>query len=102
LSQQWNNPYGELGNTSRRFVAYGGGVGAGQLRWLQDELSDAKCKGQRCVVFSHCTFHPETLPAVSVSCLMWNFEEVLAVLRAAGNVVATFAGALASSAAASA
>jgi len=33
--------------------------------------------------------HPATCIG---TCLLWNYEEVLSVLRGAGNVVATFSG----------
>lgn len=47
-----NSPVGLVG-LDRRFVAFGGGIGAKQLDWLRDSLVDARAKGLRVVVCSH-------------------------------------------------
>lgn len=72
-------------------MGFGGGVGQQQLEWLASELATAREAGRKAVVFSHCTFHPEATERQAT--LMWNYDEVLEVLYAAGNVHATFAGA---------
>jgi len=85
-----NMPDG-LEGPARRFVGFGGGVGAPQLAWLKRTLARAGRQGEKVLVMSHCPVMPGTAAPV---CLMWNYEEVLEVLRAAprGCVVATFSG----------
>lgn len=85
-----NDPTGQDG-LDARFVAFGGGVGRGQLTWLSGQLADATSTGQRVVCFSHQPLHPGTVPGCLKS-LCWNYDEVLTVLSEAGNVVASFAG----------
>ena len=91
-----NNPNEEknsnkgLEGLQRRFVKFGGGVSEEQLAWLERELTESRIRGEKVIVASHVCFHPETC---APTCLMWNFEEVLAVLqRNADVVVLTLAG----------
>ena len=83
-----NSPEG-LQGLQRRFVAFGGGVSAAQLAWLRAQLAAAAAAGERVFVCGHLPLHPEACAAV---CLLWNYEEVLEVLRDARCVVATLAG----------
>ncbi|KAK9830612.1 hypothetical protein WJX81_005299 [Elliptochloris bilobata] len=83
-----NSPEGLVG-VARRFVKFGGGASDAQMAWLQAQLSNAGNAGERVIVCSHLPLHPDTCVG---TCLIWNYEEVLRVLQAAGNVVATFAG----------
>lgn len=85
-----NDPTG-LEGLDARFVMFGGGVGQAQMTWLTAQLADATSAGQRVVCFSHQPLHPGTVPGCFKS-LCWNYDEVLSVLRKAGNVVASFAG----------
>lgn len=73
-----------------RFVPYGGGLGQAQLDWLEAELAAAAAAEQRVVIFSHVAVCPG---ACTDDCVLWNYEEVLRRIHAAGNtVVAVFAG----------
>lgn len=68
---------------------FGGGISDAQLAWLEAELGGAQAAGQRCIVCCHLPLEPaSTAPA----CLLWNYDRVLATLRAHSCVVATLAG----------
>ena len=45
-----------LEGVARRFVEFGGGVGADQIEWLGAELAAAKASGQRVIVAGHVPF----------------------------------------------
>ena len=82
-----------LTGTDRRFVCFNGGCGAEQLSWLRSQLEAAESQGQRVVVAVHQPLLPGTANPL---CLLWNYDEVLEVLRPFGGerrtVVATLAG----------
>ena len=79
-----------LKGLDKRFVKFGGGLSDKQLNWLQNELEDAKNKGERVIVCCHQCIHPRTCPA---TCLLYNFDSVLCILESyAGVVAATFSG----------
>ncbi len=72
--------------TARRFVPYNGAAGAEQLHWLAKELD---CD-ERVIVASHVPLLPGSCED---ECLLWDYEEVLAVIAAGrAHVVAVFAG----------
>ncbi|KAL6644378.1 hypothetical protein ACP70R_015986 [Stipagrostis hirtigluma subsp. patula] len=81
-----NSPRG-LAGADRRFVMFNGGVGGAQLRWLDGVLRGAAARRERAVVCSHLPVHPG---AASPTGLMWNYEEVLAVVHRHGGCVAAF------------
>jgi manganese-dependent ADP-ribose/CDP-alcohol diphosphatase len=84
-----NSPSG-LEGAARRFVMFNGGVGSAQLRWLDGVLRGAAARREKAVVCSHLPVHPG---AASPTGLMWNYEEVAAVVRRHGGcVVACLAG----------
>jgi len=84
-----NSPEG-LEGVARRWVKFNGGASAAQVAWLKDQLKEAQTSSEKVLVFSHLPVMPGTCPN---ACLLWNFEEVLGVLRDASDVVvATFAG----------
>lgn len=83
-----NSPSG-LAGADRRFVMFNGGVGEEQLRWLDSALRRASRRRECVVVCSHLPLHPG---AASPAGLMWNYEEVLAVVHRHGCVVACLAG----------
>ncbi len=81
-----NNPnYPEQENSSKglkgldmRFVAYNGAVGKIQLEWLRNTLEEAKVGKQKVIILSHQPIMPgSTLD----DCLIWNYAEVLEILR---------------------
>eukprot|EP00030_Apusomonadida_sp_AF-17_P007859 a843986_32.p1 GENE.a843986_32~~a843986_32.p1 ORF type:complete len:342 (-),score=100.42 a843986_32:187-1173(-) len=61
----------------RRWVAFNGAVAPAALRWLEDELSQARAAGERVILFSHVPLHPECGAPL---CTVWNYAEVGAVL----------------------
>ena len=62
----------------QRFVPYNGAIGKGQLGWLRATLVAAQGANEKCVVLSHISLVPG---ACSISCCIWNYEEVLEVLH---------------------
>jgi manganese-dependent ADP-ribose/CDP-alcohol diphosphatase len=84
-----NSPEGLVG-LQRRFVGFNGAVGEIQLQWLESELVSAREKAQKVIIFSHQPISPQSTNPI---CLMWNYEDVLRILRAHSDVVvASFAG----------
>jgi len=83
-----NSPVG-LEGTERRFVKYNGGVGAAQLQWLHAECQAAVDAGQRVILGSHVPIHPSSCHN---STLIWNYSDILAIVEACPNVVATISG----------
>jgi manganese-dependent ADP-ribose/CDP-alcohol diphosphatase len=84
-----NSPEGLVG-VQKRFVGFNGGVGLVQLQWLKDELERVRRRKERCIVLSHQPILPGSSSPV---CLMWNYREVLAILRQYSDVVvASLAG----------
>jgi manganese-dependent ADP-ribose/CDP-alcohol diphosphatase len=79
-----NSPEG-LEGMARRYVAFNGAVGPIQLQWLRETLSAARERQERVIVLSHQPIHPDSSNPV---CLMWNYEEVLHVLREYGDCIA--------------
>eukprot|EP00873_Tetraselmis_striata_P043645 jgi/Tetstr1/463909/TSEL_008719.t1 len=71
-----------LEGAAQRWVPFNGGIGAKQLQWLRQELREAAAAGQRVVVLTHLIVHPG---ASSGRTLLWNYQEVLGVLEAAGG-----------------
>jgi manganese-dependent ADP-ribose/CDP-alcohol diphosphatase len=84
-----NSPEG-LTDLERRFVGFGGGVGPRQLEWLKKTLDEARTAQEKVVIVSHQPIAPASSNPV---CLIWNYDEVLEILRAnADVVVASFSG----------
>jgi len=78
-----NSPEGLVG-VQKRFVAFNGAIGEIQLEWLRHELESARKKDERVLILSHQPILPSSSSPV---CLMWNYKEVLAVLREYKDVV---------------
>eukprot|EP00521_Asterionellopsis_glacialis_P008105 CAMPEP_0195287298 /NCGR_PEP_ID=MMETSP0707-20130614/4415_1 /TAXON_ID=33640 /ORGANISM="Asterionellopsis glacialis, Strain CCMP134" /LENGTH=410 /DNA_ID=CAMNT_0040347045 /DNA_START=184 /DNA_END=1416 /DNA_ORIENTATION=- len=84
-----NSPEG-LEGIQKRFVAFNGGVDKPQLTWLQQTLEEARTKHEKVVVMSHQPIMPESSGEV---CLIWNYQDVLDILREYGDIViASLAG----------
>lgn len=84
-----NSPEGLTG-VEKRFVAFNGGIDVVQLAWLRQTLQEAKNMGQRAIILSHQPIHPKSSSPV---CLIWNYEEVLNILRDyRSTVIASFCG----------
>lgn len=89
LQGNLNSPDGLVG-LQRRFVMFGGGISKQQLAWLSDQLAAAEAARQLVLVCSHLPIAPDTCPP---ACLIWNYDEVLAVMRRhVGVVVGSLAG----------
>jgi manganese-dependent ADP-ribose/CDP-alcohol diphosphatase len=74
----------------KRFVAYNGQVGQVQLQWLHHQLALCREADERVVILSHQPILPESC---NPNCLMWNYHDVLDVLRRYPDVVmASLAG----------
>jgi len=83
-----NSPEGLVG-VDRRFVMFNGAVGKEQLSWLSDVLQDASERRQNVILCSHLPMDPGSASPVG---LMWNYDEVMAVVRRYNCVKACFAG----------
>jgi manganese-dependent ADP-ribose/CDP-alcohol diphosphatase len=84
-----NSPEG-LEGVARRFVAFNGGVDEPQLKWLHQTLEMARKNDEKVIIFSHQPIHPgSTWP----TCLVWNYDEILDILRSYKDVIiASFSG----------
>ena len=87
--QNENSPEG-LEGMSKRFVAFNGAIDVPQLEWFERSLQSAKESGERVIVCSHQPIHPgSSWP----TCLMWNYEDVLEIMRRYNDVIiASFSG----------
>jgi len=78
-----NSPEG-LEGVEMRFVAFNGAVGQIQLEWLRSTLERVRALNEKAVIISHQPILPGSSSPV---CLIWNYEEVLDVLREYDDVV---------------
>lgn len=79
-----------LNGLARRFVAFNGAIDNPQLNWLQQSLEQARQQQEIVIVLSH---QPILPGSCSPMCLMWNFYDVLKILRQYRDVVAaSFSG----------
>jgi len=83
-----NSPDGLVG-VDRRFVKFNGAVGKEQLSWLNGVLQDASTHHQNVIICSHLPMDPG---ASSPAALMWNYDEVMAIVHRYNCVKACFAG----------
>ena len=89
-----NSPEG-LEGLQKRFVAFNGAIGSTQLEWLRDELEQTRQENanggqQRVIILSHQPIHPGSSNPI---CLIWNYNDVLEILREYSDVVvASFSG----------
>ena len=60
-------------------------VGLSQLEWLKHTLEDARKNQELVVLVSHLPILPGSSNPV---CLLWNYDEVLKVIREYGDVIA--------------
>ncbi|MBK8979723.1 MAG: metallophosphoesterase [Planctomycetes bacterium] len=70
-------------------VRYNGGVGAEQAAWLERTLTAADAAGERAIVFCHL---PVLAEAADAGLLLWNHEEIAALLARHASVAAFFCG----------
>jgi manganese-dependent ADP-ribose/CDP-alcohol diphosphatase len=79
-----NSPEG-LEDLDMRFVAFNGAVGPLQLEWLKQQLQECRENEETAVILSHQPILPGSSSPV---CLIWNYDQVLSILRANADVVA--------------
>jgi len=96
LKEHNHNPVGGKGQVNffegmkgeeGRWVPFNGGFGEQQLAWLRKHLQAAQQESQRVLLLSHVILHPDATPDRSCRTLLWNFEEVLSLLREFPGVV---------------
>ena len=75
----------------RRWKAWNGAVGKAQLEWLRRQLAEAQQQRQKVIICSHCPLHPRSAGDRAGS-LLWNYEDVLAMIAEADVVIATLSG----------
>jgi manganese-dependent ADP-ribose/CDP-alcohol diphosphatase len=78
-----NSPEG-LEDVQKRFVAFNGGVDEPQLQWLRRTLQEARESSEKVVLLSHQPILPDSCSPVT---LIWNYEDVLVLLREFADVV---------------
>ncbi|OWZ20688.1 hypothetical protein PHMEG_0004864 [Phytophthora megakarya] len=88
-NENLNSPTG-LVEEQRRFVAFNGAVDREQMHWLVETLVKATAAGENVVVFTHVPIHPSTTP--TPSSLLWNYPEVLELIRRFECVRVVFSG----------
>ncbi|KAL3876092.1 hypothetical protein ACJMK2_033972 [Sinanodonta woodiana] len=76
-NEDQNSPIG-LEYEDLMFVKYNGGLDMGQLNWLETNLQEAIVKKQNILVIGHIPLHPNS---TDMTCLCWNYQEVLSVLQ---------------------
>lgn len=77
----------DLPEEKHRYVPYNGGITEEQLAWLRITLAAAQRDGRSVIVFTHV---PAYAPAASMKTIIWNCEDVLAVLREYRDVVVAY------------
>ncbi|CAJ1941606.1 unnamed protein product [Cylindrotheca closterium] len=80
---QMNSPEGMV-DLEKRFVGFNGAAGEIQLKWLAETLEDARQAKEKVIILSHQPIFPGSS---NVVCLMWNYDEVLSVLRKFSDIV---------------
>jgi manganese-dependent ADP-ribose/CDP-alcohol diphosphatase len=72
------------------WLPMGGAMSSDQLDWLRRTLLACKAAGRKAIIFSH---QPIFVEACERTCVVWNCDQVLAVLHGfTGTVCAVFAG----------
>lgn len=78
-----NSPEG-LEGLFKRFVAFGGGIDTPQLQWFESLLQSSRMNGEKVIIVSHQPIHPgSSWP----TCLMWNYADVLSIMRSYKDVI---------------
>jgi len=78
-----------LAGLDKRFMPYNGMVGEEQLAWLRETMASSAASGESVVILSHAPLCPGGCDPI---CLLWNYQEVLDVIKEGQVVVAVFAG----------
>ncbi|XP_068610747.1 manganese-dependent ADP-ribose/CDP-alcohol diphosphatase [Brachionichthys hirsutus] len=86
-NQNLNRPPGS--GLQERFAMFNGGFSKKQLDWLDSVLSSSDESRERVTIVCHLPVHPDS---TEPSCLAWNYEDVLALLRSHSSVACFMAG----------
>lgn len=80
---------GELQGLEQRFQLQNGGISTKQLQWLDSELTLSDIQQERVIVFGHVCLLPQSCDP---SCLLWNYDQVIACFARHPSVVAYLSG----------
>ncbi|XP_022110177.1 manganese-dependent ADP-ribose/CDP-alcohol diphosphatase-like isoform X2 [Acanthaster planci] len=83
-----NSPLG-LKVSEKRFVAFNGGLGEKQMAWLENVLEGACLAKEKVILFGHIPIYPIHRDH---TCLLWDYQEALKLVRSSPCVVALFTG----------
>lgn len=83
-----NSPNGLVG-VARRYLMFNGAIGKEQLDWLESILQESEKSKQNVIICCHLPLNPE---AAAPEALLWNYEEVMAVVHRHNCVKVCFAG----------
>lgn len=86
-NEDLNQPAGV--GLQRRFVKFNGAFSKEQLDWLDSLLSLADARGERVTLVCHLPVHPDS---TDPNCLVWNFDQLLTIIRSHSSVVCYMSG----------
>lgn len=66
---------------ARRWVPLNGAMSNEQLAWLKETLDSASNRGEQTILLSHVVLLPQATPNGNGLTLLWNYDQVLDVLR---------------------
>ncbi|CAI5978550.1 unnamed protein product [Closterium sp. NIES-65] len=88
-NEEKNSPEGMVG-MQRRFLKFNGGVSETQLGWLEGVLRESDECGETVIICCHLPVEPNALP--TSTCLIWNYDKVLATIQQHDCAVAVISG----------
>ena len=78
-----------LQGVNKRFMPYNGMIGDEQMHWFKKTLKESCESNEAVIILSHIPIHPD---AADHLCLLWNYNDVLEVIRGHPCTVAVLAG----------
>ena len=78
-----------LEGEDKRFMPYNGMIGEEQMQWFQQTLKESSESKESVIILTHVPIHPK---AADNLCLLWNYKEVLGVIKENPCVAAVLAG----------
>ncbi|KAM9816655.1 manganese-dependent ADP-ribose/CDP-alcohol diphosphatase [Neosynchiropus ocellatus] len=88
-SEDLNSPPGSSEDLEQRFTMFNGALSEEQLDWLDSVLRSADEKQEKVTIVCHLPVHPRS---TSNMCLLWNYDEVLGLIKAHRSVVCFISG----------
>ncbi|XP_053721650.1 manganese-dependent ADP-ribose/CDP-alcohol diphosphatase isoform X1 [Synchiropus splendidus] len=88
-SEDLNSPPGRSEDLEQRFSMFNGALSKEQLDWLDSVLSSADEKQEKVTIVCHLPVHPRSTTNM---CLLWNYDEVLGMIKAHRSVVCFISG----------